>query len=126
MTAPGRAGLVVLGTESAAQVATALHLHRQYLDVHHLDPNRRAEHPAVTQLYGIAQSVAIRGQNRPAGGMRAHTAIVLDVDVLVDLPTAAQLVGVSTRTIRRRIEAGELAAVHCGRRLYVDRFGLTT
>jgi excisionase family DNA binding protein len=97
-----------------------------------LDPDV-ARH-AATALAGYRATLAARGLTVPAGfdvlaqaiGKAARTvADPLDgLPPTVTLDRAADVLGLSVRTVQRRIRAGELAAVKDGRRLLVERSAL--
>jgi len=108
-----------LDPTAAGQVAAALHQHQ-----HALASVGLATHPEVARFLNLAILTARSRQGDRSAVVRVHACLVIDGDPLVSIPAAAELVGLSERSINRRVADGTLPVVRLGRRVLVRRVDL--
>jgi len=109
-----------------AKVAAYVALALQDL-VDKLTRNQRPVPPQVRELAAL-----YRGWAQPGGAATCLPSVTSKQPLLVTKEEAARLLGVSTKTVQRRVSSGELRAVHVDRRprfhpadidAYLDRCG---
>lgn len=118
------AGPIHLDPTAAGQLAAALHQHQ-----HALARAGLPEHPEVARLlrFAVLTARSLTARSRQGGRpavIRVHACLVIDDEPTVSIPAAAELVGLSERSINRRIADGTLPVVRLGRRVLVRRVDL--